>query len=56
MTIRAFVVGFVLATREAVREFFDTEHPKAVVEFVQDVQCPPYFYIKIDEQVIAVKL
>jgi len=56
MTLRALVVGFVIATSEPVYRLFEPEHPKTVVQFIQDVECPPCFYIRIDEQVFEVML
>jgi hypothetical protein len=56
MHLRAMLFGFALATSDAVRKLFSTDPPKAVVHVLDDVQCPPYFYVKIDERVFAVKL
>ena len=56
VTVRAIIFGFALATTEAAREFFQPKQPKAVIHVLDEVECPPFFYLRIDDRVIAVKL
>jgi hypothetical protein len=56
MTVRAMFFGFALATAEAVRVVFQPRQPKAVIHVLQDVECPSFFYIKVDDRVFAVRL
>ena len=55
MTVRAIVFGVALAATEPVRRFFALGQRKAAVYVLQDVECPPCFYIRIDDQVFAVR-
>jgi hypothetical protein len=56
MTVRAIVFGFALSTFEAARGLFHSEQPKAAIHVLKELECPPYFYVRIDDQVFAVKL
>jgi len=56
MTVRALLFGFALATSDVVRKLGPPDQPKAVIHVLTDVRCPPFCYIKIDEQVFALKL
>ena len=48
--------GMVLAVSEAVRAIF-RYRPRTVALYVlRDLELPPYFYLKVDEKVFAVRL
>ena len=56
MHVRAILFGFTLAISDVVRKLVIADPPKAVIHVLDDVRYPPYFYLKIDEQVFALKL
>jgi hypothetical protein len=56
MTVRAILLGFALATLEVNRELFHHDQPKAVIDILDSLPCPQYFYINIDEKVFALKI
>jgi hypothetical protein len=49
-------LGFALATSEVARELFEPEQPAAVIHFHEEMEVPPYFYLRIDDRVFALKL
>jgi len=56
MSLRAMLFGMVLAVSEAVRAIF-RYRPRTVALYVlRDLELPPYFYLKVDEKVFAVRL
>jgi hypothetical protein len=56
VTVRSIVFGFALATSEVARELFEPEQPAAVIHFHEEMEVPPYFYLRIDDRVFALKL
>jgi hypothetical protein len=50
------LLGIALAASEPIRSLFSQQEPKPVVHVVKDVQCPPHFYINVDERVWALRL
>ena len=56
MTVRAILLGFALATSEVIRELFHHDQPKAVIDILDSLPYPQYFYINIDEKVFALKI
>jgi hypothetical protein len=56
MTIRAIVFGFALSTFDVARGLFPAEQRKAVIHVLDELGCPPCFYLRIEDQVFAVAL
>ena len=56
MSVRAMFFGVALAAAEAARKAFRIRQPKAVVHVLCRVDCPPYFYVRVDDKVYAVRL
>jgi len=45
-----------LATSEVARELFNPKQPAAVIHFQEEMEVPPYFYLRVDDCVFALKL
>jgi hypothetical protein len=56
MGFRAMVFGVALATSEVVRLLLHASRHIAVIRVLRQVDLPPYFYLKVDEKVFAVRL
>jgi hypothetical protein len=56
MGFRAMVFGVALATSEVVRLLLHGSRRIAVIRVLRQIDLPPYFYLKIDEKVFAVRL
>jgi len=56
VTVRSIVFGFALATSEVRRELFESEEPAAIIHFQEESEVPPYFYLRVDDRVFALKL
>jgi len=50
------VFGVALATSEVVRLLLHGSRRIAVIRVLRQIDLPPYFYLKVDEKVFAVKL
>jgi hypothetical protein len=56
MSVRALLFGFVIAAHDVLQRLHSPEPPKAIIHVLDRVPFPPYFYIRIDDRVFAVKL
>ena len=56
MTVRTMFLGIALATSEPIRALFSQKEPRPVVHVLEDLVCPPTFYINVDEKVWILRL
>jgi len=56
MTVKTMFLGIALATSEPIRASFLQKETRPVVHVLDDLVCPPTFYINVDEKVWILRL
>jgi hypothetical protein len=56
MNLRAIVFAAALSTSEVVRSLLHRTPRVAVIRVLKRLDLPPYFYLKVDDKVFALRL